>query len=115
MRRASGVGRHLAVHVCATGDNKARALLLYVYDLKRRGIIDKGTTCMLIVGHTHIDVDQIFSVFSRALTAEMALTLPCYARVISGSFKDPTKAPAVIELVEARRVQLPALCFGRAL
>ena len=37
-------------------DNKSKTVLAYLYDLRRRGLLSKVTTCMLIVGHTHIDV-----------------------------------------------------------
>ena len=37
-------------------DKKSKTVLAYLYDLRRRGLLSKVTTCMLIVGHTHIDV-----------------------------------------------------------
>ena len=40
-------------------DNKSKTVLAYLYDLRRRGLLSKVTTCMLIVGHTHIDVRAI--------------------------------------------------------
>ena len=40
-------------------DNKSKTMLAYLYDLRRRGLISKVTTCILIVGHTHIDVSAI--------------------------------------------------------
>ena len=55
---------------------------------------------MLIVGHTHIDIDQIFGVYSRALTREEALSLPGYERVLKGAFRLKTNAPGTIEMME---------------
>ena len=37
-------------------DNKCGTVLAYLYDLRRRGCLRKVAVCMLIVGHTHIDV-----------------------------------------------------------
>ena len=35
-------------------DNKAKTVLAYLFDLRRRGILRQAKICMLIVGHTHI-------------------------------------------------------------
>ena len=80
-------------------DNKARTVLAFLFDLRRRGILDKATVCMLIVGHTHIDIDQWFGVFSRALTAHEALSLPSYVRVLTSAFVNLANAPKIVELV----------------
>ena len=37
-------------------DNQSKTALLYLYDPRRRGLLSKVTTCMLIVGHTHIPI-----------------------------------------------------------
>ena len=55
---------------------------------------------MLIVGHTHIDIDQIFGVYSRALTREEALSLPGIERVLKGAFRLKANAPETIEMIE---------------
>ena len=81
-------------------DNKCATVLAYLYDLRRRGCLDKVTTCMLIVGHTHIDIDQWFGVFSRALTRQEALSLPCYERVLKEAFALEQNRPDEIRLVE---------------
>ena len=81
-------------------DNKSKTVLAFLYDLRRRGILDKVTTCMLIVGHTHIDIDQWFGVFSRALTRDDALSLPGYARVLKSAFKLQQNAPETIQIVD---------------
>ena len=45
-------------------DNKCGTVLAYLYDLRRRGCLRKVTACMLIVGHTHIDVSPRFGTIS---------------------------------------------------
>ena len=81
-------------------DNKSKTVLSYLYDLRRRGLLSKVTTCMLIVGHTHIDIDQWFGVFSRALTREEALGFPAYSRVLKSAFALERNAPDEVKFVE---------------
>lgn len=80
-------------------DNKARIVLAYLADLVRRRIVRRIVVSTLLRGHTHIDIDQWFGVFSRALTRDEALTLPAYARVLRAAFKDAMNAPEHIEIV----------------
>ena len=46
------------------GDNKCGTVLAYLYDLRRRGCLRKVAACVLIVGHTHIDVSPRFGTIS---------------------------------------------------
>ena len=57
-------------------DNKEKtwALLAYAGDLVRAGKFTKVHVNMLIVGHTHEDIDQVFSRFSVFLKTDSGLT-----------------------------------------
>lgn len=81
-------------------DNKCATVLAYLYDLVRRGCLRNVKACMLIVGHTHIDIDQWFGVFSRALTRHEALSFPSYERVLKDAFALERNAPHDIRFVE---------------
>jgi hypothetical protein len=99
-----------SVHSCLPGtvynqldncaDNKCATVLAYMYDLRRRGCLRKVTARMLIVGHTHIDIDQWFGVFSRAVTRHEALSLPEHERVLKGAFAVEANAPGEIRFVD---------------
>ena len=80
-------------------DNKSKIVLAYCCDLARRSCTRRITISTLLRGHTHIDIDSWFGVFSRALTRDEALTLPAYESVLRGAFKNVKNAPDIIEII----------------
>ena len=48
-------------------DNKSKAMIAFCHCLVARGIFRKLKTGFLLVGHTHEDIDQYFSVIARKL------------------------------------------------
>ena len=56
---------YLQVDNC--GENKNRTMFAYLTDLVRRDVFFKVKASFLMVGHTHEDIDQFFSVISKHL------------------------------------------------
>lgn len=57
--------RYLTVQMDNASDNKAHAVLAFVAHLVEGGVFDSVALNFLMVGHTHEDIDQLFSVISR--------------------------------------------------
>ena len=53
---------YLQVDNC--GENRNRTMFAYLTDLVRRGVFSKIRAGFLMVGHTHEDIDQFFSVIA---------------------------------------------------
>eukprot|EP00903_Cladosiphon_okamuranus_P018358 g16889.t1 len=55
-------------------ENKNNILLGTLAAMVDRGIMTSATLCFMMVGHTHIEIDQIFSCFSRAVKGRNIFT-----------------------------------------
>lgn len=51
---------HLQLDNCV-GENKNNIVLAFIGGLVAAGVIGSAEVCFLIVGHTHIKIDQVFS------------------------------------------------------
>lgn len=86
------------------GDNhtdiKTPAVLLFLAYLVRIGVFTHAKACFLLVGHSHLDIDQFFSVLSRYLKLKHALAISL-ARFLAGlrsAFKREEMKPTVVEV-----------------
>lgn len=64
---------HLQMDNCSA-DNKNRFVLAYLCFLVQQGIFKEILVSFLIVGHTHEDIDAMFSVITRRLRKHSAVT-----------------------------------------
>eukprot|EP00111_Clytia_hemisphaerica_P011762 TCONS_00034543-protein len=55
--------------------------------LVARGLVDKVRLSFLMVGHTHEDIDQLFSNISKSLKTHEARTMDELVRVVNETFK----------------------------
>ena len=76
-------------------ENKNRFVFSFCSLLVELGIFDKVKISFLMVGHTHEDVDQLFSRFSSWLKHRNAESLPA---LLDGFEKSYTPSPTAIEL-----------------
>jgi hypothetical protein len=93
--------------MCA-GDNKNSFVFLFLAILVAIGLFDKVKISFLIVGHTHEDIDQLFSKFAGRLRTHDAITLMELALQLSLSFKGKAsgqmpKAEIVTNLPDFKR------------
>eukprot|EP00904_Undaria_pinnatifida_P006121 jgi/Undpi1/2639/HiC_scaffold_13.g06018.m1 len=88
-------------------ENKNNYIMGFLAAMIARGVMRSVTLCFMMVGHTHIQIDQIFSCFARAVKgcnvfsrehlaeffARAYLTLPVQSRTLENlaNFKDLVK------------------------
>ena len=77
------------------GTNKSKLLLLYASWLVMIGAIKKVKVGFLLVGHTHENIDQLFSAISHFLRRHNCLTLEALKDAIRRSY---TPAPTTAEI-----------------
>ena len=82
------------------GENKNKVLIDFVTDLVRRGVFVKAKLGFLMVGHTHEDIDQFFSIISIHLKKETVVCPDQHSlRIeIPNAFLNPVNKPDVIVL-----------------
>ena len=82
------------------GKNKNKVLIGFVTDLVRRGVFVKAKLGFLMVGHTHEDIDQFFSIISIHLKKETVVCPDQHSlRIeIPNAFLNPVDKPDVIVL-----------------
>ena len=78
---------HLQLDNCG-GENKNQFVLGYLSYLVQAGIFHEILLSFLIVGHTHEDIDQHFSVISRKLRLKNAVSLSEWIGVVHEAFID---------------------------
>lgn len=83
---------YLQMDNCAR-ENKNRYLLAFMAYLVEKGVFRKIKVSFLMVGHTHEDIDQVFSKFSHWLCKHAAMTLE---KLMEGFEKCYTPAPTSI-------------------
>lgn len=89
---------YLQVDNC--GENKNKTMFAFLTDLVRQKVFHKIKAGFLMVGHTHEDIDQFFSVISSYLK-QIHIFCPDQASLfaaIGNAFTDPLEKPTVIEL-----------------
>ena len=77
------------------GAQKTFAMLQFLSYLSGSGIIPEIEMSMLLVGHTHEDIDQFFSVISRKLDTENAYTPQEFERVLRTAHQTKEWQPEV--------------------
>ena len=86
-------------------DNKSYSILAFCSYLVERGVFGEIVLSYLMVGHTHEDIDQFFSVISQhfsSLGRGAVISFQDFQTEVVGSFKqDSLKRPQCVELVEA--------------
>ena len=68
------------------------------------GVFSEVVMTMLIVGHTHIDIDQKFSVWSRALKFMNGCFAVCwvtFVHILTHSFRLEANRPRSIKLIDS--------------
>ena len=90
------------------GDNhtdiKTPAMLLFLAYLVRSGVFTHAKACFLLVGHSHLDIDQFFSVLSRYLKSKLSLAI-CPTRFLAAlrdAYKRKEMKPTVVEVDSVR-------------
>jgi hypothetical protein len=66
--------------------NKSRFLFAYLGELLKMGIFQHIYVSFLPVGHTHEDIDQIFSRFSIAMLMKDTVTMADMSKIFEGAF-----------------------------
>jgi len=90
------------------GDNhtdiKTPAMLFFLAYLVRIGVFTHAEACFLLVGHSHLDIDQFFSVLSRYLHSKQALAISVtrFLASLREAFKREEMKPTVIEVDSVR-------------
>ena len=79
--------------------NKSKDLMAYLSLLVKRGVFMKVKVNFLMVGHTHENIDQMFSRFSVRLRKEAALTVKALMKIARECF---TPSPTCEEVVGQR-------------
>jgi hypothetical protein len=80
-------------------DNKNVTMFAFASYLVQQGIFEEAFLNFLPVGHTHEDIDQVFSVISRKLAKASAYTYPEWQHVVANAYNDPIDNPASIEYI----------------
>ena len=76
----------LYLQVDGASNNKNKYMLAYATWLVDAGIVEKVKIAFLMVGHTHEDIDQCFSVISRHSKTRTALTPGEFKQMLAESF-----------------------------
>ena len=70
-----------------SGSNKNKYMLAYASSLVEMGVFDEVVLSFLMVGHTHEDVDQLFSVISKAVKSRDVVTPEDYEAAVVGALQ----------------------------
>lgn len=94
--------RKLALQLDNASDNKSKHFLAVMAYLVEIGAYDVIKLSYLIVAHTHEDVDQWFSVYSRFLKKVLmqVLTISAFVQALMSAFKTPKCIPKCVERIE---------------
>ena len=79
--------------------NKSKALMAYCVHLVKMRVFKRIEICFMLVGHTHENIDQLFSTYSVKLRTVKAFTLESLMQVAKDAFKDNLK-PEVSHITE---------------
>jgi hypothetical protein len=95
-------------------ENKNRFVFSFLSLLVKFQIFKEVEMGFMIVGHTHTDVDAMFSVISRKLKERNAYTIEHLHTLVRSSHKDPslTECSVIDEVANFREAVLPYLVSG---
>lgn len=97
--------KSLMLQLDNASDNKSYSILAFCSYLVERGVFGEIKLSYLIVGHTHEDIDQFFSVISQhfaSLRRGVVVSFENFQQEVISSFKpESAKRPKCVELVEA--------------
>jgi len=103
--KENGLPPKLMVQMDNASDNKAKVVMAFAAQLVEAGIFEEIELNFLIVGHTHEDIDQYFSVISRYFKhlvynfeVSTVFTYEDFQRAVMDAFKQEHK-PKCIERV----------------
>jgi hypothetical protein len=81
--------RILYLQLDNASDNKNKYMMAFTEHLVNVGVFDKVEIGFLVVGHTHEDIDQRFSVLSKHLNLFDAVTPSQWAQRVTDAFSGP--------------------------
>ncbi len=84
-------------------ENKNKYTMAYFYMLVERGIFQKIKIGFLLVGHTHDQIDQMFSRFSLKLNKQRAFRLESLEEIIMDSYKPKPEIVFVDEVADFKK------------
>jgi hypothetical protein len=87
----------------ATSTNKNRYVFAYLSYLVQEGIFESIDVNFLPVGHTHEDIDQLFSVINRRMRLRDAYTFPQWKEEVFQCFCSQSERISVIEYITGVR------------
>jgi hypothetical protein len=94
--------RNLHLQMDNASDNKSKQILAFMAYMVEMQYFDVIKLSYLIVSHTHEDIDQWFSVFSRFIKKILMqiLTIGAFIRALSEAFKTKKCAPKCVEEIQ---------------
>jgi len=84
-------------------ENKNKYVMAYLNMLVEKGIFEKIKVGFLLVGHTHDQIDQMFSRFSTKLNKQRAFRLESLKEIIADSYKPKPEIVFVDEVADFRK------------
>ena len=98
---------HLNVQLDNASDNKSKAHLAFFAHLVEAGLFESVSLNYLLTGHTHEDIDQMFSVISHHFdklsfsnSSKTVVTFEDFVAEVMNSFRKEKFKPKCVELVE---------------
>jgi hypothetical protein len=71
-----------------TGSNKNKYMFAFADMLVRKGVFEEVVLSFLMVGHTHEDIDQLFSVISGKVKVVDMVTPDCMGKIVKNALID---------------------------
>jgi hypothetical protein len=107
--RGECLPKRLIVQMDNASDNKANAMLCFASHLVEGGVFEEVELNFLMVGHTHEDIDQMFSVISSRLkglvhtagATRSVISFEDFQGEVADAFRDPKYKPRCVEKVHA--------------
>ena len=91
--------KHLQIQMDnCPGENKNRTVFAFCGMLVHKKIYESVTLSFLIPGHTHDDIDQMFSTWSQHYWRNNLYTLDHIPEFVNQAYTDPTKRPTTYNL-----------------
>ena len=91
--------RHLQIQMDnCSGENKNRTVFAFCGMLIHKKIYESVTLSFLIPGHTHDDIDQMFSTWSQYFRRNNLYTLDHISEFVNQTYTDSNKKPTPYNL-----------------
>ena len=84
-------------------ENKNKFLMAYLHMLVERGVFKKIKVGFLMVGHTHDQIDQMFSRFSVKLNKRRAYRLETLEEILMDSYRPKPEIKFVLKVGDFRK------------